>query len=143
MVNYLCRSRIVVPAIGRKRGRGVQRKFSFGDLVVMRAIAKLLKGGVSVYRLKRALTRLRSQHPEITSQGLPAAYLVTNGQDIFFRHKSGILELLTTGQFSFVFVVEIESVRREAIAFAKARPNVGFDNQSEPISLSKRKRIAS
>lgn len=121
MVNYLCRHRIVVPAIGRKRGRGVQRKFSFGDIVVLKAIAKLLEGGVSVSRLKKGLTSLRGQHPDITSQGLPAAYLVTNGRDIFFRHKSGVLELLATGQFSFAFVVEIESVRREAIAFAKTR----------------------
>lgn len=141
MVNYLCRHRIVVPAIGRKRGRGVQRKFSFGDIVVMKAIAKLLEGGVSVYRLKRALTSLRGQHSNITSEGLPAAYLVTNGRDIFFRHKSGVLELLATGQFSFAFVVEIESVRREAIAFAMARRKEVFDTRSQQaVSVKKRAR---
>lgn len=139
MVNYLCRHRIVVPAMGRKRGRGVQRRFSFGDIVVMKAIAKLLAGGVSVYRLRKALTSLRGQHPDITSTGLPAAYLVTNGRDIFFRHKSGVLELLATGQFGFAFVVEIESVRKEAIAFAKTRYQEMMDAPVLPASASRRR----
>lgn len=138
MVNYLCRHRIVVAAIGRRRGRGIQRKFSFGDIVVMKAIAKLLEGGVSVSRLKKGLASLRGQHSDITSQGLPAAYLVTNGRDIFFRHKSGVLELLATGQFSFAFVVEIESVRTEAIAFAKTCRQKG--GLSIPTAVATRRR---
>lgn len=107
----------------------------------MKAIAKLLEGGISVYRLKRALTRLRSQHSSITAEGLPAAYLVSDGRDIFFRHKSGVLELLTSGQFSFAFVVEIESVRREAIGFAKVRSETHLKAQPQQADYAKRKRI--
>lgn len=124
MVNYLCRTKIVVPSNGRKRGRGVQRLFSFGDIVVLRAVAKLLDGGVSVYRLRRALGALRTTHASITHARMPAAYLVTDGRDVLLRHKSGVFELLTTGQFSFAFVVEMESVRKEAVAFAQANPDV-------------------
>jgi hypothetical protein len=120
MVNYLCRTKIVVPSNGRKRGRGVQRLFSFGDMVVLRAMAKLLEGGVSVYRLRRALAVFRSTHASITSSRMPASYLVTDGQEVLLRHKSGVLELLASGQFSFAFVVEMESVRKEAVAFSHA-----------------------
>ena len=119
MVDYLCRIRVVVPSHGRKRGRGIQRLFSFGDIVVLRAVAKLLEGGVSVYRLRTALRALRASHPTITSVGMPAAYLVTDGKDVLLRHKSGVFELLKNGQFSFAFVVEMESVRKEAVAFAR------------------------
>jgi DNA-binding transcriptional MerR regulator len=140
MVNYLCRHRIVVPAIGPKRGRGVQRRFSFGDIVVLKAIAKLLDGGVSVYRLKRALTSLRSLHGDITTEGLPAAYLVTNGRDVYFRHKSGVFELLATGQFGFAFIVEIDSVRREAVTFAKARTAAISDRRRSPPASPRRAR---
>jgi hypothetical protein len=45
MVNYLVRQRIVTPTAGARRGRGVQRKFSFGDLVVLKAVTKLLEAG--------------------------------------------------------------------------------------------------
>ena len=140
MVNYLCRHRIVVPAIGRKRGRGVQRQFSFGDIVVLKAIAKLLDGGVSVYRLKRALASLRSLHAEITTETLPAAYLVTNGRDVYFRHKSGVFELLGTGQFGFAFIVEIDSVRREAVTFAKRRAAESSDRRRTRVGTSRRTR---
>lgn len=133
MVNYLCRHRIVVPTIGRKRGRGVQRKFSFGDIVVLKALSKLLSGGVSVYRLKRALSSLRSLHAEITKDGLPAAYLVTDGREVYLKHKSGVFELLTTGQFGFAFVVEIESVRREALDFARRRTESFADVQKPSV----------
>lgn len=128
MVDYLCRYKIVVPSNGRRRGRGVQRLFSFGDIVVMRAVAKLLAGGVSVYRLRRALIALRGMHPSITQTGMPAAYLVTDGHEVFLRHRSGVLELLSKGQLSFAFVVEMESVRREAIDFARSSIEVQSGN---------------
>src|SRR5687767_3350651 len=83
MVNYLVRQKIVTPTAGVRRGRGVQRKFSFGDLVILKAVTKLLEGGVSVYGLRRALAGFRKLHPEITPRGMPAAYLVTDGRDVF------------------------------------------------------------
>lgn len=119
MVNYLCRHGIVAPTLGGKRGRGIRRRYSFGDIVMIKAIAKLLQGGVSVYRLKRALARLGALNNGITAARLPAAYLVTNGEDVFFRHRAGVFELLSKGQFAFAFVVEMDLVRRDAIEFAK------------------------
>lgn len=118
MVNYLVRQKIVIPTAGRKRGRGIQRKFSFGDIVVLKAVTKLLEGGVSVYRLRRAFADFRESHPEITPLSMPAAYLVTDGKDVLLRHKTGVLELLISRQFSFAFVIDVDSMRREAVAFA-------------------------
>lgn len=134
MVNYLCREAIVVPSNGRRRGRGVQRLFSFGDIVVLRAIAKLLSGGVSVYRLRKALKELRTVHPEITASRMPAAYLVTDGRDVLLRHRSGVLELLRSGQFSFAFVVEMESVRKEAVTFARSSATGGLDGRHRLVA---------
>lgn len=119
MVNYLCRHEIVRPSTGGAKGRGVQRIFSFGDLVVLRAIGKLLAAGVSVYRLRRALAGFRSTHKAITEAGMPASYLVTDGKDVYLRHKTGVVELLTSGQFGFAFIVEMESLRKEAVDFAR------------------------
>jgi hypothetical protein len=131
MVNYLVRQKIVTPTAGGRRGRGVQRKFSFGDLVVLKAVTKLLQGGVSVYRLRRALASFREIHPEITPNGMPAAFLVTDGQEVFLRHKTGVLELLATRQFSFAFVIEVDSVRREAAEFAVKNATQPTDRRSK------------
>lgn len=130
MVNYLVRQEIVSPTAGGMRGRGFQRRFSFGDLVVLKAIARLLKGGVSVYRLRRALAEFRALHPEITPQGMPAAYLVSDGKDVLLRHKSGVVELLAKHQFSFAFVVEVDSLRREAIDFSVKHGSQAADRRS-------------
>jgi len=143
MVNYLCRHAIVVPTNGGKRGRGIKRNFSFGDIVVLKAIAKLLAGGVSVYRLRRALRSLKSLHPEITQKGFPASYLVTDGKDVLLRHKTGVLELLSSGQFSFAFVVEMESVRREATEFAKRMKFETVNSQTRGFALRRKARAAS
>lgn len=131
MVNYLIRAKILTPTAGGKRGRGIQRKFSFGDIVVLKAVTKLLEGGVSVYRLRRALAAFRELHPEITPQSMPAAYLVTDGNDVFLRHRTGVLELLASHQFSFAFVVEVDSMRRDAVAFAANKTSKPADRKSE------------
>lgn len=119
MLDYLCRHRIIVPGAAKGRGRGIQRLFSFGDLVVLRAIARLLAAGVSVYRLKRGLTRLRATHSEITATAMPASFLVTDGRDVYLQHKTGVVELLSNGQLGFAFVIEMETLRQEAVKFAR------------------------
>jgi len=107
----------MTPAIGRKRGKGIERKYSFGDLVILKSIAKLLGAGVSVLRLKKALINLRKLHADITLDNMPGSYLVTDGKDVYLRQSNGVVELLTSGQLSFVFVVDIESVRKDAVSY--------------------------
>ena len=119
MVNYLCRNSLVVPAVGRKRGKGIERKYSFGDIVILKSVAKLLEAGVSVLKLKKALVNLRKMHADITLEKMPGSFLITDGKDVYLRQSSGILELLGNGQLSFAFVVDIESVRQDAVIFAK------------------------
>ena len=48
MLNYLCREKVLLPSVPGRRGRGRPRRYSFGDVVMLRVIAKLLKAGVSV-----------------------------------------------------------------------------------------------
>lgn len=79
---------------------------------MLRVLAYLLRMGVSVQRLKKALTAFRSQHKFIRSDTpLQTQYLVTDGKHIYLRDKAGLLDLDGTGQMSFVFVLEIENLR--------------------------------
>ena len=85
MLDYLCRASILVPSSPGRRGRGCPRKYSFGDVVMLRVLARLLKSGVSVQRLKKALNSIRKYHKEILRNSLPAQYLVTDGRQVFLR----------------------------------------------------------
>lgn len=109
MVNYLCRTRLVRPTGAGRRGR--PRRYRFGDLVLLRLLARLLKHGISVQRLKEGLAALYRTRalPDIA---VYSSYLVTDGRQLYFRDEAR-LEVLATGQFAFAFVLELNALRRE------------------------------
>lgn len=115
MVDYLCRCRLAVPTHAQQKGRGHRRQYSFGDVVMLKTIKRMLDAGMSVLQLGRALRSLRRHHPEITPNSLPGNYLVTDGLRIYFRHGNHAVEELTGGQYSFAFVVELEKVKQEVL----------------------------
>jgi DNA-binding transcriptional MerR regulator len=123
MVNYLCWNELLVPngpyRHPRGRGNGRRRDYSFGDLVVLRAIARLLKHGVSVYRMKDALAALRKLHPEITREKLPASHLFTDGHDVLFMQSRDVVQDLNSGQYAFAFLLDLRHIQREVIKLAQ------------------------
>jgi len=115
MVNYLCRAELVVPSCDCRRGHGVPRHYSFGDLVALRLVARLSKAGISPLRLRKGLEYLRKFHPQITLESLPATHLVTDGQFVYLRGAEDSLERATDGQYAFAFVIELDQIRREVV----------------------------
>jgi len=115
MVDYLCRQEILVPSSPGRRGRGCPRLYSFGDVVMLRVLARLLEAGVSVRRLKTALKSLRKYHKQICHDRLPAQYLVSDGRNIYLREGGSLSDLDGSGQTSFLFVLELGHVQREVL----------------------------
>lgn len=111
MLNYLCRHKIVEPTGGKKRGRGNRRLYSFADLLLLRVMEKLLAKGVSALRLRDAIRgvqdRGRSKNELISNK-----YIVTDGVDIYFE-DDGMLERLASGQLTFAFVLQLDTLRQE------------------------------
>lgn len=116
MVDYLCRAGLLVPTHGAERGYGIRRCYSFGDVVVLRGLARILQAGVSVLRLQRDLKALRRRHPEITPDSLPAPHLVSDGRHIYFANGNAALEAARDGQYAFAFLVEMTRVQHEVLA---------------------------
>lgn len=115
MVDYLCREQLVLPSLSRQLKRGRARKYSFGDLVALRGVAKLLQHGVSVLRLKAGLAAIRHRHHEFTSSSVPASFLVTDGENAYYRETREVLEELKSGQLVFAFVLELDGIRKEIV----------------------------
>ena len=111
MVNYLCRYGIIKPSACSKRGRGCIRKYTFSDILLLRVVAKLLKNGVSVLRLRKSLIALQKRGKN-THDILSKKYVATDGYNIYFRDND-VLEILESGQMSFAFVLELSAVRKE------------------------------
>lgn len=92
----------------------MRSKYTFADLVALRAVAHFLKQGVLVSRLKRALGALRARYPEIGLESVPARYLVMDsGKALYFADQHGAMERLSDGQLVFAFVLEFTQVRDE------------------------------
>jgi len=113
MLDYLCRSAVLRPSSKPCRGRGHRRLYSFSDLVLLRIIARLLKSGISVLKLRKSLAALRKRHPEFANERLAGAVLVTDGARIYLRQGAQVIEDLMGGQLGFAFVIELEGVRRD------------------------------
>lgn len=117
MLDYLVRSDLLVPSLSvncPKRGR--PRKYSFGDLVILRAISHLVEMGVSITRLKSALKQLFETHDEITPGTIPGRYLVTDGTSVYFRKDNHTIESLNQGgQLTFSFVLEVQTFRDQIV----------------------------
>lgn len=109
MLNYLMRHQIVIATGSTLQGRGRARRYTFADLVLLRAVAQLLQRGVSVLRLKQGLIAARKRGKTVADL-LGKRYLLTDGYNLYFQ-DSGTLELLETGQMAFAFVLQLDGIR--------------------------------
>jgi hypothetical protein len=123
MIDYLCRTQIIVPSASRSRGRGRgrERRFTFSDVVVLRTIAKLLQQGISVRRLQRDLRRAAQWYASSVGDPAPLPYLCTDGTRAFFRRKDAVLEELGSGQLAFGFVLDVERIKGEVVELINNR----------------------
>jgi DNA-binding transcriptional MerR regulator len=81
-------------SISEARGSGTQRRYSYGDLLELKVIKRLLDAGVSLRSARRAIEVLRESGGDLAT-----ANLVLNGsQSVLARSGEEIIDLLKGGQ---------------------------------------------
>lgn len=113
MVDYLCRARLVVPSMSgrRGRGRGKERRYSFGDVVLLRTYSRLLATGVSVKRLKDAQKTWSRYYKTMDGQTPPTRLLISDGERVMLLEKANVIsELNKDGQLAFSFIVDLRTI---------------------------------
>jgi DNA-binding transcriptional MerR regulator len=113
MVNYLGRVGIAVPSQPEHAGRGRRRRYTFGEILFLKAVARLLAAGVSVKRLKESFGDLNAKLREIGPVPAVMGHLVTDGDRIYLQETSIKIEDLTSGQKCFAFLIELAPIQRE------------------------------
>jgi DNA-binding transcriptional MerR regulator len=107
-LDYWARTDLLRPSISEARGSGTQRRYSYGDLLELKVIKRLLDAGVSLQSARRALEVLRSSGAEVAT-----ANLVLNGtQSVLARSGEEIIDLLKGGQ-GVLNIVALAGVVRE------------------------------
>lgn len=111
MVNYLCRSQVLRPSLSAERRRGLALKFSFADVVLSRAIARLLDAGASAAALKCALRTLRRKLQGMSQDSLTTRRVLIVGQKVYLPDgHDQFIELTADGQIAFSFVLDAAGI---------------------------------
>ena len=109
MVNYFCRSGLVVPIQDGGSRRGKKRQFQYSDLVLLRTYKRLLTSGVSTKRLTESVKKLQRDDNWISR----SKYLCSNGTEIFLTDEEGIVDLLSGNQYVFQFILNIRELEAD------------------------------
>lgn len=117
-LDYWARTGLATPSVQEAQGSGSQRLYSFEDLVELKLIRNLLDAGVSLQRVRDAITYLRD-----LGQDLSGVTLVSDGHSIYACKSSDeVFDLLRRGQG--VFGIAIDPVKAELRgSVAQLRPS--------------------
>jgi DNA-binding transcriptional MerR regulator len=103
-LDYWTRTGLVTPSVRDAHGSGSQRLYSFQDLATLRVIKNLLDTGLTLQRVRRAVTHLRSM--DRPPHGVT---LMSDGKGVYEAHSpEAIVDLLKNGQG--VFAISLDRV---------------------------------
>ncbi|MEY2569335.1 MAG: hypothetical protein QOE35_3864 [Actinomycetota bacterium] len=109
-LDYWARTDLLNPSISEARGSGTQRRYSYGDLLELKVIKRLLDGGVSLQSARRAIQTL---HDNLGAD-LKTANLVLAGADSVLARSDGeVVDLLKGGQGVLNMVLPLGGVKDE------------------------------
>jgi DNA-binding transcriptional MerR regulator len=119
MIDYLERSEVFVPSKHRLKRRGKRRAYGFRDLLVLKAIGKLLAAGTSVAALKAALQQFQSDkwsadRASLANGSEVLRYVVLSGREVLYaRGNHSLFDLTKGGQMVFNFVIDLDALHTE------------------------------
>lgn len=94
-LDYWARTGLLRPSIADAQGSGTQRRYSYGDLVELKVIKRLLDAGLKLQQARQAVTCLR----ENLGGDLATARLVLAGNRSVLASSNGeVIDLLAGGQ---------------------------------------------
>ena len=106
-LNHWARTGLVEPSIAQAAGTGSERIYSFRDLITLKLVVELRKGGVTTHALRNVIEFLR------TSDGLEnplseARLIVTDKDIVLVRSSKELISVLKKpGQAYLAFVLDL------------------------------------
>ena len=119
MLDYLERSEVFVPAKRRIKRRGKRRVYGFRDLLILKAIGRLLAAGASVAALKKALQQFQADKWSADRASLANGseilrYVVLSGGEVLYaRGSQSLFDLTKGGQMVVNFVIDLDALHTE------------------------------
>lgn len=109
-LDYWARTDLLRPSLAAANGSGTQRMYSFGDIVQLRVVKRLLDAGMSLKKIRQAMDLLREQLDSDTP--LTDVTLLSDGNTIYAAHSAyEVVDVFRRGQG--VFGIAVGPVQAE------------------------------
>ena len=109
-LDYWARTDLLTPSIQDASGSGSQRRYSFGDIVQLKVVKRLLDAGMSLKKIRQAMDILRSELE--SDQPLADVTLLSDGSSIYAAHSATeVVDVFRGGQG--VFGIAVGPVEEE------------------------------
>jgi DNA-binding transcriptional MerR regulator len=135
-LDYWDSSGFIQPSVARAKGTGTSRMYSFVDLVCLRTAKRLRDSGISLQKIRKSVSYLRTHFPERDSP-LADLVLLTDGSAVFIltRDRNTALDtVMEQGQLAWFipvgqFVSELRGqiVKLEAQEGREERTDLVFE----------------
>jgi DNA-binding transcriptional MerR regulator len=133
-LQYWAQTGLVEPSA---KSPGGHSRYSFGDLVALKAAKRLIDSGVSVQRIRASIGALRKILPTV-KRPLAELVLVATG-DVVLVFREGTAFDAVSGQ---EWVFEVAKFRREVEAWRRSVATVSQIHKVQPKERSARDRTA-
>jgi DNA-binding transcriptional MerR regulator len=110
-LDYWARTGLLKPSIRTAKGSGSQRLYSFGDVVQLRVVKRLLDAGMSLNKIRQAMEILRERMDD-AADPLADVTLLSDGKTIYAAHSADeVFDVFRRGQG--VFGIAIGPIQAE------------------------------
>ena len=105
-IDYWDRTHFIKPSVKEAAGYGTGRLYSFEDIVQLKVARTLIDKGVSLQKIRKAITYLKKNFPDV-KKPLAEMRFLTDGETIFVLadKKEKILDTLARGQMVFALAI--------------------------------------
>jgi DNA-binding transcriptional MerR regulator len=93
-LDYWARTDLIRPSLSDAAGSGSRRRYSYNDLVELKAIKKLLDAGIKLEQVRRVFEYLR----EHVNTDIASAHIVIDGSSVVLCEGDQLIDVLQHGQ---------------------------------------------
>ena len=123
-IDYRDRTHFIKPSVSKATAHGPVRLYSFTDLVQIKVARTFLDKGISLQKIRKAITCLKKNIPDV-GKPLPELRFVTDGNTLFMitKDEKQIIDTLKKGWLVFTIALGdlIEELKGKAIDIGKER----------------------
>jgi DNA-binding transcriptional MerR regulator len=94
-LDYWARTELLCPSLQEAKGSGTQRRYSYRDLLELKVINQMLRAGISLQSVRRAVEYLRENLGEDVAS---ASLVLSETESVLARSDGELIDVLRGGQ---------------------------------------------